>query len=319
MLRPMILAGALLALAAPALAQDASNIENELKVIIDGLRTRVERSKQAAHIQAMNDKLAAFLTKWEPRAAEGRNRLPLAQAHMYRAMLARGDTDKQQAAIKTAKEQVELFLQANPGDKSGEALKTNLERASQQLARVELQKKARAEAEAKRDKLIGKPAIELEIDEVLDPVEGQDLHLASLSGKVVILDFWATWCGPCRVTIPHIIKLKEKYGDKLVILGMTRFYTYGFVPSKEPGKRGQSKRNLDPEAEREVNRQCVAAMGINYPIVFSKAAGKAYHVTGIPQMVIVDKKGVVRKIHVGSRGLEAVDKVIEECLAESGS
>ncbi len=64
-----------------------------------------------------------------------------------------------------------------------------------------------------------KPA---KMDFTMKDVEGRDVSLDSFKGKVVILDFWATWCGPCKVEIPHFIEFQEKYGPKgLQIVGVS--------------------------------------------------------------------------------------------------
>ncbi|MGD9160769.1 MAG: TlpA disulfide reductase family protein [Desulfobacteraceae bacterium] len=59
-------------------------------------------------------------------------------------------------------------------------------------------------------------------DFTLDSVTGENIKLSDLRGKVVLLDFWATWCGPCLQTIPEIVRLEEKYRDRgLVVLGVS--------------------------------------------------------------------------------------------------
>ena len=59
-------------------------------------------------------------------------------------------------------------------------------------------------------------------DFTLDSVTGENITLSDLKGKVVILDFWATWCGPCVQTIPELVRLQEKYRDRgLVVLGVS--------------------------------------------------------------------------------------------------
>src|SRR5258708_12353414 len=55
----------------------------------------------------------------------------------------------------------------------------------------------------------------------LDSIDGKPLTLASAHGKVVLLNFWATWCGPCRAEIPDLIELQQKYKDQLQIIGLT--------------------------------------------------------------------------------------------------
>ena len=77
----------------------------------------------------------------------------------------------------------------------------------------------------------------------LDDLEGKPLTLAASHGKVILLNFWATWCGPCRAEIPDLIELQKKYGDKLQIIGL----------------------DVDDDDSTEV-KKFVTANGINYPI-----------------------------------------------------
>ena len=61
-----------------------------------------------------------------------------------------------------------------------------------------------------------------DLDFVVKDMEGRDVRLADFKGRPVILNFWATWCGPCKVEIPALIELAEKYrGEKLVVLGVS--------------------------------------------------------------------------------------------------
>jgi thiol-disulfide isomerase/thioredoxin len=55
----------------------------------------------------------------------------------------------------------------------------------------------------------------------LKDMHGVDVNLSSFKGKVLLINFWATWCGPCRVEIPYLIELQQEYGDKLVVLGVS--------------------------------------------------------------------------------------------------
>src|ERR1700720_1238294 len=80
----------------------------------------------------------------------------------------------------------------------------------------------------------------------LDGLDGKVLTLAGARGKVVLLNFWATWCGPCRAEIPDLIALQQKYKDQLQIIGLT----------------------VDDE-DASVIQEVVARTRINYPVAMT--------------------------------------------------
>lgn len=122
--------------------------------------------------------------------------------------------------------------------------------------------------------------------------------LSSLRGKVVLLDFWATWCAPCKESIPELEHLYQKYHDRgFEIVG---------VSMDEPGKRA------DVDAQ-------VKAMGMTYPVVLSDEIPdlKAkYSFDGIPQMYLIDRKGVIRKSSPGYDSGNNLDARIEALVSE---
>jgi len=130
-------------------------------------------------------------------------------------------------------------------------------------------------------------------DFTLKALDGKDLALSSLKGKVVIIDFWATWCPPCREEIPGFIELYKKYKDQgLEIVGVS--------VDKDEGKL----------------RKFVEGNGVNYPIVTStKEVTEAYGgIQSIPTTFILDRQLNIVTKHVGYAEPAAFEKEIEPLL-----
>jgi thiol-disulfide isomerase/thioredoxin len=112
----------------------------------------------------------------------------------------------------------------------------------------------------------------------LKTLDGQPLSLAGMRGKVVLLNFWATWCGPCRAEIPDLIALQTKYKDRLQIIGLV----------------------VDSDDEGEV-RAVVREEGINYPNALSpnEVRGQYGGISALPTSFVLDDQGRVVQKHVG--------------------
>jgi cytochrome c biogenesis protein CcmG/thiol:disulfide interchange protein DsbE len=116
-------------------------------------------------------------------------------------------------------------------------------------------------------------------DFVLTDIKGNGVKLSDYKGKVVIVDFWATWCGPCRMGIPDFVALQSEYGeDDLIILGISV---------------DQGDLSVVPAFAKEYN--------INYPVLFATMeVVSAYGgIRSIPTTFIIDREGKVRNRIIG--------------------
>ena len=114
----------------------------------------------------------------------------------------------------------------------------------------------------------------------LDDLAGKPLSLAASHGKVILLNFWATWCGPCREEIPDLIALQTRYKDRLQIIGIS-------VDDDDP----------------DVVKKVVDQTGINYPVaIASPEVRMAYGgIVALPTSFVLDSEGRVVQKHEGLR------------------
>ncbi|RUL86965.1 TlpA family protein disulfide reductase [Tautonia sociabilis] len=167
------------------------------------------------------------------------------------------------------------------------------------------------ESNLAREKLVGQDAAPLAVSAW---VNGEPLSDSDLQGKVVLLDFWAVWCGPCIATFPHLIEWNERYGDKgLVIIGLTNYYEFQW--DDEAG-RAVPTPGTTPEQERAMLEKFAEHHGLThrFAIQDGDAMSEFYQVSGIPQAVVIDQRGKVRMVRVGSG--EANAKAIGDLIAE---
>ncbi len=132
--------------------------------------------------------------------------------------------------------------------------------------------------------LLNEPAPDFE----LKSLDGKTIQLSEVLGEceVVILDFWATWCGPCRAALPAYCALMEEYAGKPVA-----FYAVS---------QGDSADDI---------KACLQELKINPTVLLDSdmAVGSSYGASGIPHTVVIDKDGVIRSVHIGySEGTEDV-------------
>ena len=162
-------------------------------------------------------------------------------------------------------------------------------------------------AREKQYKVLGDAAPEL--TEVAPFQPNQNQTLADLRGKVVLLDFWAMWCGPCIDAFPPMQEWKSDFGPQgFVILGVTRYYG---VAAGMPA---------DHDSELKYVKDFAASHGVSYDLLMARDETNhlAYGATGIPTVALIDRKGVVRYLESGSSPyrLDELREVIAKLLAE---
>ena len=122
-------------------------------------------------------------------------------------------------------------------------------------------------------------------DFALRSTEGRNLRLKEQRGQVVLVNFWASWCGPCKQEMPHLNRLHDKYRSAgFVLLGV----------------------NIDEDPKQA--QALATRMALKFPVLFDsdKAVSRRYALDSMPATVIIDRDGRVRHVHRGYReGVEA--------------
>jgi thiol-disulfide isomerase/thioredoxin len=129
--------------------------------------------------------------------------------------------------------------------------------------------------------------------ELKDP-DGKPVKSSAFKGRVVILDFWATWCGPCRSEIPGFVELQKRYGAKgLTVVGVS----------------------LD-EAGAKVVKPFMKQFGIQYPVVLGdeKIVRDYGGIAGIPTTFVIDRQGVIAAQHPGFAAKQVFESEIKPLL-----
>jgi thiol-disulfide isomerase/thioredoxin len=131
-------------------------------------------------------------------------------------------------------------------------------------------------------------------DFALESLDGKTMHLSDLRGKAVLLNFWATWCGPCKIEMPWFVEFQNQYGPQgLQIVGVA----------------------MDDASKEDIGK-FAKDMGVNYPILIGKeAVGDAYGgVPALPESFLIGRDGKLVDKIVGLRGKAEIEDAVKKAL-----
>ncbi|WP_339059994.1 TlpA disulfide reductase family protein [Tepidibacillus marianensis] len=137
-------------------------------------------------------------------------------------------------------------------------------------------------------------------DFTLKNEQGQNITLSQYKGKPIFINFWASWCPPCKVEMPFIQQAFEKYKDQVVFLGV----------------------NLTSNDSRDAAINFMKSNGYQMPILFDdnkdpkKTVGTLYRAVSIPTSYFIDKNGVIQVKHTGAMEYNTIEKDIKKILGE---
>ncbi|MGQ9806582.1 MAG: TlpA family protein disulfide reductase [Chlorobiales bacterium] len=130
----------------------------------------------------------------------------------------------------------------------------------------------------------------------IQTIDGKTLSLSDLRGKGVIVNFWATWCPPCRAEIPEMIKLQNKYGNQFTFIGIAI-----------------------NDQEEKVNA-FVSQKGINYPVAMDNGLSSLYGkliqggLESVPTSFVIDKHGKILDVMVGMADKAKFERAIQSAI-----
>src|ERR1043166_8120412 len=209
----------------------------------------------------------------------------------------------------------DAYVKSNHKDNAVKTLENlvrlSFELPSGNLYKIALYRLALLEPSLDFDKFLAKDLPKATMPEIVanEWIEQTPVKLSELRGKVVLLDFWAHWCGPCHVTLPNLSRWHETYKDKgLVILGLTTYYGHG------------GGRPMKPPEELNFLREFKKRNRLPYGIAVdeSETNERNYGVNSIPMSFLIDRKGVLRYISPGAddEEIQSLGRMIKKLLDE---
>ena len=146
---------------------------------------------------------------------------------------------------------------------------------------------------AEKSALVGQPAPDFLLPYASAAEQGRSQRLSDLQGQAVVLDFWASWCGPCRAQSPVLDRVAKAFGgDKLRVLG------------------------IGTSDDRESITRFLSRSPLGYPSVFDdqEVAPSLYHVQGLPTLVLIAKDGTVRAVSTGFTDETELTRLVKDAL-----
>jgi thiol-disulfide isomerase/thioredoxin len=131
-------------------------------------------------------------------------------------------------------------------------------------------------------------------DFALESLDGKTMRLSDFRGKAVLLNFWATWCGPCKIEMPWFVELQKQYGaDGFQIVGVA----------------------MDDASKEDISK-FAKEMGVNYPILIGKeAVGDQYGgVPALPESFLIARDGKIMDKIIGLRGKSEIEDAIKKAI-----
>jgi thiol-disulfide isomerase/thioredoxin len=253
----------------PFLAEGATKIDkgDDVKIGKDSFTSLKVTTKQGADVTVLLDPATSLIRKWT--------------IDMKSALEARGRQNVKAAALTIDYTTVKPEAPAGGNEAFAWAPPPGAKDAAKMAAAADDEGAAAA--------LKGKPAPAF----ALKDLDGKDVKLADLKGSVVVLDFWATWCPPCRAGLPILDKVAAARKDK----GLKVYAV-----------------NLEEDKDAVAAFKKETKLGLNVLLDSTGETGKAYGANAIPETVIIGKDGTVKKVMVGLHDQATLEKEIDEAL-----